>query len=71
MNKLNQILFAVSSWMELEKSGAKRKGLQGIREMVGSTLSALPFFLILVFGILAGWVKIPTYMGDGGSYDNY
>ena len=29
MNKLNQILFAVSSWMELEKSGAKRKGLQG------------------------------------------
>lgn len=71
MNKLNQILFAMSSWMELEKSGAKRKGLQEIREMVGSTLSALPFFLILVFGILVGWVKIPTYMGDGGSYDNY
>ena len=71
MNKLNQILCTMSSWMELEKSEAKPKGLQGIREMVGSTLSALPFFLILVFGILAGWVKIPTYMGDGGSYDNY
>lgn len=71
MNKLNQILCTMSSWMELEKSEAKPKGLRGIREMVGSTLSALPLFLILVFGILAGWVKIPTYMGDGGSYDNY
>ena len=57
--------------MELERFEAKRKGLRGIREMVGSTLSALLFFLILIFGILAGWVKIPTYMGDGGSYDNY
>ncbi len=71
MNKLNQILCTMSCWMELERSEAKRKGFQGSREMVGSTLSALLFFLILIFGILAGWVKIPTYMGDGGSYDNY
>ena len=71
MNKLNQILFTMGCWMELERFEAKRKGLQGFREMVGSTLSALLFFLILIVCILAGWVKIPTYMGDGGSYDNY
>lgn len=71
MNKLNQILSAMSCWMELERSGAKKKGLQGIRETVCLTLSALPFLLILVFGILTGWVEIPTYMGDGCSYDHF
>lgn len=71
MNKLKQIFFAMSCWIELERSGTKARGLRGIREMVGSTMSALAVFLILTVGILAGWVNIPTWLGDGYSYDNF
>ena len=71
MDKLNQIIFAMSCWLELERTGTKTGGWQGIREKAGSTLSAVSFFLILAVGILAGWVKIPIWLGDGYSFDNY
>ncbi len=71
MNKLSQIFFAMICWIELEKAGTKARGLRGIREMVGSTMSGLTVFLILTVGILAGWVNIPTWLGDGGGYDNF
>ena len=71
MNKLSQIFLAMSCWLELERSGTKARGLRGIREMAGSTMSALAVFLILTVGILAGWVNIPTWLGDGYSYDYF
>ena len=42
MNKLDQIFFAMSCWIELERSGTKARGLQGIRETAASTLLVLP-----------------------------
>ena len=71
MNKLIQIFFAMSCWQELERTGTKARGLRGIREMAGSAMSALTVFLILTVGILACWVNIPTWLGDGYSYDNF
>ena len=72
MNKLMQIVSVIGCWFEIEQfTGTKKVGLRRIVGAVGSVKSGIPFLLILVVGILMGWVRIPTYMGDGHSYDNF
>ena len=72
MIKLVQMMEAISCWFEMECLVSKKnKGLHRITEMFDVFFSGLVFSLILAFGICKGWVHIPTYLGDGYSFDNY
>ena len=71
MNKLIQLIHVIGCMYELEKFDKKEKGFRRIGEVIDSVPGNVISFLILAFGILIGWVHIPTYMGDGYSYDNF
>ena len=72
MVMLVQMMEAISCWFEMERLvSKKKKGLHRIMEIVDVFLSGLIFTLILAFGLCKGWVHIPTYLGDGYSFDNF
>ncbi len=79
-NKLFQIIFAMGCWFELDKLGEpdkkstacrKNAGLRRFTEKLETAVAIILFFGILAYGIIKGWVKIPTYLGDGCGYDNF
>ncbi len=76
-NKLFQIIFAIGCWFELDKLDKRSKvcrkatGLRRFAEKLETAAEIVLFFGILAYGIIKGWVKIPTYLGDGYGYDNF
>ena len=66
MNKLMQVVTVIGCWWELEKPDNNEIGVKWVKE---AAVSVIGLALVIV-GILMGWIKIPTYMGDGYDYDN-
>ena len=75
MNKLSDLVFAIQCQYEFErlyrKATPKEKGLRRLSETFADISKRMLCFAILGFGIFKGWVKIPSYLGDGYDFDNY
>ena len=75
MNKLSELVFAIQCQYEFErlyrKNIPKGKGLRRLLEMLADASRIILYFAILGFGIFKGWVKMPSYLGDGYDFDNY
>ena len=71
MNKLIQLIHVIGCWHELEKLDKKEKGPHSAGKVFNVLIAKSVLFLVLAFGIILGWVKIPTWLGDGYSYDNF
>ena len=67
-----QITAVIDCWFEMERLvGIREKGFRRIGDVVNALIGGLIFVMILAIGIFAGWVRIPLYLGDGYSYDNF
>ncbi len=74
MNKFLQIINVLACSGEFFKNNQNSKELKGvwwIKYKIEYLVGIILLFGILANGIIQGWVKIPIYLGDGYSYDDF
>ena len=71
MNKLLQLAQAIGCFYEMETGQKSLKGLQWLEAIFEFWIGGFLFFILLAVSICIGDATIPTYLGDGYSYDNF
>ena len=71
MNKLMQMMVLIDCLFELGKLKYKSNAAHRVTEIVNFMVEGLLLIVLLGYGICKGIVHIPTYLGDGYSYDNF
>lgn len=71
MNKILQLVQAVGCLYEIEPRQKSLKGLQWLEAIFECWIGGFLFFILLAVSICIGDITIPSYLGDGYSYDNF
>ena len=71
MNKTLQLVQAIGCFYEMETGQKSLKGLQWLEAIFELWISGFLFFILLAVSICIGDTTIPSYLGDGYSYDNF
>ena len=71
MNKTLQLVQAIGCFYEMEPRQKRLKGLQWLEAIFELWISGFLFFILLAVSICIGDTTIPSYLGDGYSYDNF
>ena len=71
MNKLMQMMVLIDCLFELGKLKHESNAAHRFAEIVGFVVDGFILIVLLGYGICKGIVHIPTYLGDGYSYDNF
>ena len=71
MNKILQLEQAISCFYEMEVSQKGLKGFQWLASVFEFWIGEFLFFVLLAISIHIGDTTIPSYLGDGYSYDNF
>ena len=71
MNKTLQLVQAVGCLYEMESRQKSLKGLQWLEAIFEFCIGWFLFFILLAVSIHVGDATIPSYLGDGYSYDNF
>ena len=71
MNKLMQMMVLIDCLFELGMLKHKSNVAHRFAEIVNFVVEGLLLIVLLGYGICKGIVHIPTYLGDGYSYDNF
>ena len=71
MNKVLQLAQAIGCLYEMELRQKGLKGLQWLEAIFEFWIDEFLFFILLAASICIGDTTIPSYLGDGYSYDNF
>ena len=71
MNKILHLVQAIGCLYEMELRQKSLKGLQWLEAIFEFWIGGFLFFILLAVSICIGDATIPTYLGDGYSYDNF
>ena len=71
MNKTLQLAQAIGCLYEMELRQKSLKGLQWLEAIFEFCIGGFLFFILLAVSIHIGDATIPSYLGDGYSYDNF
>ena len=71
MNKILQLEQAISCFYEMEVSQKGLKGFRWLASIFEFWIGEFLFFVLLAISIHIGDTTIPSYLGDGYSYDNF
>ena len=71
MNKILHLVQAIGCLYEMELRQKGLKGLQWLEAIFEFWIGGFLFFILLAVSICIGDATIPTYLGDGYSYDNF
>ena len=71
MNKTLQLVQAIGCFYEMESKQKCLSGLQRLEAIIEFWISGFLFFILLAVSICIGDATIPSYLGDGYSYDNF
>ena len=71
MNKILQLVQAIGCFYEMELRQKSLKGLQWLEAIFEFCIGGFLFFILLAVSIHVGDATIPSYLGDGYSYDNF
>ena len=71
MNKTLQLAQAIGCLYEIELRQKRLKGLQCLEAIFELWIGGFLFFILLAVSIHIGDTTIPSYLGDGYSYDNF
>ena len=71
MNKILQLEQAISCFYEMEVSQKGLKGFQWLASIFEFWIGEFLLFVLLAISIHIGDTTIPSYLGDGYSYDNF
>ena len=69
MNKTLQLAQAIGCLYEMEPRQKSLRGLQWIEAIIGFWIGGFLFFVLLAVSIHMGDTTIPSYLGDGYSFD--
>ena len=69
MNRLSQIKQANACFYEMEVEDKCLKGFQRLKAFCSFWIGEFLLLIILTVSIFIGDTKIPTYLGDGYSFD--
>ena len=71
MNKTLQLAQAIGCLYEIELRQKSLKGLQCLEAIFELWIGGFLFFILLAVSIHIGDTTIPSYLGDGYSFDNF
>lgn len=71
MNKTLQLVQAIGCFYEMESKQKCLSGLQRLEAIIEFWISGFLFFILLAVSIYMGDTTIPSYLGDGYSFDNF
>ena len=71
MNRLSQIKQANACFYEMKVEDKCLKGFQRLKAFCNFWIGEFLLLIILTVSIFIGDTKIPTYLGDGYSFDNF
>lgn len=71
MNKILQLEQAISCFYEMEVSQKGLKGFQWLASVFEFWIGEFLLFVLLAVSIHIGDTTIPSYLGDGYSFDNF
>lgn len=71
MNKILQLAQAIGCLYEMETRQKSLKGLQWLEAIFEFWIGGFLFFILLAVSIHVSDTTIPSYLGDGYSYDNF
>ena len=71
MNKTLQLAQAIGCLYEMEPRQNSVKGFQWLDAIFTFWIGGFLFFILLAVSICIGDATIPSYLGDGYSYDNF
>ena len=71
MNKILQLTQAIGCLYEMEPRQKCLRDLQWLEAIFEFWIGGLLFFILLAVSICIGDATIPSYLGDGYSYDNF
>lgn len=71
MNKTLQLAQAIGCLYEMELRQKSLKGHQWLEAIFEFCIGGFLFFILLAVSIHVGDTTIPSYLGDGYSYDNF
>lgn len=71
MNKILQLTQAIGCLYEMESRQKCLRDLQWLEAIFEFWIGGLLFFILLAVSICIGDATIPSYLGDGYSYDNF
>ena len=71
MNKILQLTQAIGCFYEMETGQKCLRDLQWLEAIFEFWIGGLLFLILLAVSICIGDATIPSYLGDGYSYDNF
>ena len=71
MNKILQLMQAIGCFYEMKPRQNSVKGFQWLDAIFTFWIGGFLFFILLAGSICIGDATIPSYLGDGYSYDNF
>ena len=71
MNKILQLMQAIGCFYEMKPRQNSVKGFQWLDAIFTFWIGGFLFFILLAVSICIGDATIPSYLGDGYSYDNF
>lgn len=71
MNKTLQLAQAIGCFYEMEDRQISLNGLQWLEAIIYFWIGEFLFFILLAVSIHKGDTTIPSYLGDGYSFDNF
>ena len=71
MNKTLQLVQAIGCFYKMESKQKSLKGLQWLEAIFEFCIGGFLFFILLAVSIHVGDTTLPSYLGDGYSYDNF
>ena len=71
MNKILQLAQAIGCLYEMEPRQKSLKGLKWLEAIFEFWIGGFLFFILLAVSIHVGDTTIPSYLGDGYSFDNF
>ena len=71
MNKILQLTQAIGCLYEMELRQKSLKDLQWLEAIFEFCIGGFLYFILLAVSICIGDATIPSYLGDGYSFDNF
>ena len=71
MNKILQLMQAIGCFYEMKPRQNSVKGFQWLDAIFTFWIGGFLFFILLAVSICIGDATLPSYLGDGYSYDNF
>ena len=71
MNKILQLAQAIGCFYDMEVGNENLNGYQRVKRLISFWIGEFLFFILLAVSIHKGDTTIPSYLGDGYSFDNF